>query len=180
MAGEIGRCGPREAWEAASRGEAQVVDVREPGEYDTERVPGSVLLPLSDLDGEASRADRSKALLVVCRTGSRAASAAERLSKLGFGKIRVVDGGLVAWAAEGLPVERGAGRVWAMERQVRFAAGGLSAAGTALGWAVHPGFLALPAFIGAGLVFSAVTDTCGMALVLARMPWNRRRSSCRS
>ena len=71
-------------------------------------------------------------------------------------------------------MERGASRVWSLERQVRFAAGAGVLVGVGLAWMVHPWFIALAALIGAGLVFSAVTDTCGMALVLARMPWNQR------
>ena len=60
-----------------------------------------------------------------------------------------------------------------LERQVRIAAGTLVVLGTVLGLTVHPGFIGLSAFVGAGLIFAGVTDTCGMGLLLARMPWNR-------
>ena len=46
-------------------------------------------------------------------------------------------------------------------------------AGLLLGWLVHPAFLGLSAFVGAGLVFAGITDTCGMGMMLARMPWNQ-------
>ena len=78
-----------------------------------------------------------------------------------------------AWAATGLPIERGTGRVWALERQVRFVAGLLVLLGVLLSL-VSPWFVLLSGFIGAGLTFSAVTDTCGMGMMLARMPWNRK------
>lgn len=83
-----------------------------------------------------------------------------------------VEGGTLAWEGAGLPVVRGR-RVISLERQVRIAAGALVVAGVLLGWLVHPAFLGLSAFVGAGLVFAGVTDTCGMGLLLARMPWNR-------
>jgi hypothetical protein len=88
--------------------------------------------------------------------------------------VRIVEGGIQAWVAAGYPVERGTSRVWSLERQVRFAAGTGVLVGVGLAWVVHPWFIALAAFVGAGLVFSAVTDTCGMALMLARMPWNQQ------
>ena len=83
-----------------------------------------------------------------------------------------VEGGTLAWAAAGLPVVRGRKAV-SLERQVRIAAGSLVAAGVGLGVFVHPALLGLAAFVGAGLVFSGVTDTCGMGVVLGRLPWNR-------
>ena len=85
-------------------------------------------------------------------------------------------GGMQARAADVLPVERDAHAPWALERQVRVAAGGLVLLGATLGWLVHPGFYALSAFVGAGLVIAGVTDWCGMGLLLARAPWNRRAS----
>ncbi len=77
----------------------------------------------------------------------------------------------------GKPFVRGTSRVWSLERQVRFAAGGLVLSGASLAFVVDPRWLALPAFVGLGLVFSAATDTCGMALILARLPWNRGSSA---
>jgi hypothetical protein len=72
----------------------------------------------------------------------------------------------------GLPVVRGKKTI-SLERQVRIAAGLLVLIGSLLGWLVHPVFIGLSAFVGAGLVFAGVTDTCGMGLMLARMPWNQ-------
>lgn len=151
--------------------EAFLLDVREAGEFSGERLPGSINTPLSRLDAEAARLPKDKPLVIVCRSGRRSQDAARRLAALGFPDLRVLDGGLSCCGS----LERGPGGVWAMERQVRMAAGCLVLLAAALGWLAHPAFWLLSAGIGTGLVYSAVTDTCGMAAALARMPWNRSR-----
>ncbi|MDP3542562.1 MAG: rhodanese-like domain-containing protein [Elusimicrobiota bacterium] len=157
----------------ASKAPGQLVDVREVSEVDALRVEGAMNIPLSRLGELAARLDRGAPVYLLCRSGSRAAEAAAKLDALGHRDILVVRGGLEAWTAAGKPVVRGASRVWSLERQVRFAAGSMVFTGTALGFAVDPRWLLLPGFVSAGLMFSAVTDTCGMALVLGRLPWNR-------
>lgn len=173
----IRKCTPSEVG-AALTGAAgcQLVDVREFSEYDAERVAGARLAPLSALEENLGGTDPRRPVYLMCRSGKRAAQAAERLAARGFTDLRVIDGGFQAWAAAGLPVERGAGRVWSLERQVRFAAGLLVLAGVLLSL-ISPWLILVSGFVGAGLTFSAVTDTCGMALVLARMPWNRKPES---
>lgn len=146
-----------------------LVDVREPAEFAGERLPGSINIPLSRLEAEASGLPKDKPLVILCRSGRRSQDAAGRLSALGYSDVMVLVGGLAC--CQGL--EKGPGGAWAMERQVRMAAGSLVLLGLALSWAVHPALLCLSAGIGAGLVYSAATDTCGMAMILARMPWNR-------
>ena len=151
----------------------QLVDVRETSEVDALRIEGALNLPLSRLESLVGRIDRTRPVFILCRSGARAKTAAEMLGRLGIKNIRVVDGGLDAWTAAGKPVVHGTSRVWAMERQVRFAAGSLVLAGLILAFTMGPAWLLLSGLVGAGLVFSAVTDTCTMALVLARLPWNR-------
>jgi rhodanese-related sulfurtransferase len=109
---------------------------------------------------------------VICRSGSRGRQACARLAAAGGRDVANVAGGTLAWEQAGLPVVRGRPAV-SLERQVRIAAGALVLLGTGLGAFVHPAFLAVAGFVGAGLVVSGVTDTCGMGLLLARMPWNR-------
>jgi rhodanese-related sulfurtransferase len=155
-------------------GDCQVVDVRERAEYDAAHIAGARLVPLSRFEPQTGVMARERPVYVVCRSGNRATQAAARLQQFGYADVRILDGGLQAWIAAGYPVERGVSRVWSLERQVRGAAGGLVLFGALLAWVVHPAGVALAALVGAGLVFSAVTDTCGMAMVLARMPWNRR------
>lgn len=150
-----------------------LIDVREPGEFAGERLPGSLNIPLSRLDAEASRLPKDKPLVLLCRSGRRSQEAARKLGELGFSDVRILNGGLLCCGG----LEKGPGGVWAMERQVRMAAGTLVLLGAALGWLAHPAFWLLSAGVGAGLVYSAATDTCGMAAVLARMPWNKPKSS---
>lgn len=160
---------PEEA-EAAS--DAVYLDCREPGEFAGRRWKGSVNAPLSRFEEAVAGLSRSRPVVVLCQSGRRSRDAAERLAALGFTDVRVVEGGL-GGCPEGC-LERGPGGVWSMERQVRFAAGALVVAGVALGRAAHPGFFLLSAGVGGGLIYSAVTDTCGMTAVLALLPWNRR------
>ena len=96
----------------------------------------------------------------------------QKLESAGFEKVVNVEGGTSAWNGAGLPVITGK-NVMSLERQVRIAAGSLVVIGAAVGHFVHPGGFALSTFVGAGLVFAGVTDTCGMGMLIARMPWNR-------
>lgn len=151
----------------------ELIDVRTPVEYAEIHVEGARSIPLDTLDPKALASGRNgDPLYVICKSGSRAAKAYEALQKAGVENIFSVEGGTLAWEKAGLPVVRGR-NVISLERQVRIAAGLLVVIGVVLGWLVHPGFLALSAFVGAGLVFAGMTDTCGMGLMLAKMPWNR-------
>lgn len=154
----------------------KVFDVREPAEFAAEYLPGSENLPLSILDREASKFPKAGPVYLICRSGVRSKKAAESLEKLGFENISVIEGGLEACKACAAGVQTGSVKVWSLERQVRFSAGLLVLLGVLLGAGVHPGFFVLSGFVGAGLVFAAVTDTCAMAMLLARMPWNQKKS----
>lgn len=162
-------------------GECQVIDVREFSEYNTERIADAQLMPLSNFEKHADEIDHTKPVYLMCRTGNRAKQAAERLMNKGFNDIHVIEGGMTAWSGADLPVVRGGSTVWSLERQVRFAAGLFVLAGVLIGAFISPYFYILSAFVGGGLMFSALTDTCGMGMVLARMPWNQApASSCES
>ncbi len=158
----------------ASEGDCQLIDVREPAEFESERIEGARLAPLSEFDRLQHELDGERPVHVLCRSGNRAERAAEKLVQQGYRDVRVVDGGLLAWVTEGREVERSENGVWSLERQIRFAAGSLVAAGVVGGFLVHPALFAVSGAVGAGLVFAAVTDTCAMGMLLARMPWNRR------
>jgi rhodanese-related sulfurtransferase len=108
----------------------------------------------------------------MCETGQRARIAREVLLPCDR-QVLVVEGGLKAWKAARLPMVQGSGGVISLERQVRIAVGSMVLLGVALAAVVHPGFIWLAGFFGAGLVFAGVTDSCAMALALARLPWNR-------
>lgn len=153
-----------------------LIDVRTPVEYREAHLAVARNVPLDRLDPAALMQTRNGAkdapLYVLCRSGSRGQQACAKFLAAGFPNVVNVEGGTLACAAAGLPMVRGP-KMMALERQVRIAAGLLVLLGTLLGWLVHPAFAGLSAFVGAGLVFAGVTDTCGMGLLLARMPWNR-------
>lgn len=148
----------------------RLVDVRTPAEHRAQHVTGVHLLPLDQLD-PAKLPTGDGPVYLLCQSGGRATRAAEQLRAAGV-NCCVVDGGTKAWAAAGLPVTLGKGAI-SLERQVRIAAGLLVLTGAALAWFVHPAYVAISAFVGAGLTFAGITDWCGMGLMLARMPWNR-------
>jgi rhodanese-related sulfurtransferase len=156
-----------------------LVDVRSPGEFASGHVPGARNVPLGSAAHDAlapSRKGHPAPLVLICESGGRASRCHDTLVAAGITNAMVLEGGTAAWRAAGLPLERDPqGRaVIPLERQVRIAAGTLVLAGCGLGWFVHPAGFGLAAFVGAGLVFAGVTDFCGMGLLLARMPWNRR------
>jgi rhodanese-related sulfurtransferase len=153
----------------------QLLDVRSPGEFAAAHVPGATLLPLGDLDPAAFRQPRAgdAPLYVLCQTGGRARKAIDKLERAGVSGCVLVTGGTQAWIDAGLPVERSPSNVLPLMRQVQITVGFISAAGAALALAIHPLFALIPLVIGCGLVFAGLTGFCGMALLLAKMPWNR-------
>jgi len=168
---------PSRLFEKIRQGEpVELIDVRTPAEFGEVHAEPARLEPLDRLDPRrimaAMNGSVDRPLYVICRSGSRANKACEAFRAAGFSNVASVEGGTQAWEAAGLPVIRGKKAI-SLERQVRIAAGSLVVLGTALGYFFHPGFLGISAFVGAGLVFAGVTDTCGMAMLLARMPWNQ-------
>jgi rhodanese-related sulfurtransferase len=165
---------PHSLHAARPAGEVCLIDVRTPAEYGEVHIEGSHLMPMDSLDPEKLRAlagDRMGVL--VCRSGKRAANALAKMAGRTPGDLSVLEGGINAWDAAGLPLVRGQA-VISLERQVRIAAGMLILAGAILAALVHPAFVGLCAFVGAGLLFAGISDWCGMAMLLAKMPWNRR------
>lgn len=159
--------------------ELTVVDVRTPGEYASGHLPGALNIPLDRLrDALPALRDVLGDLLIVCASGARSLSACATLAEHGI-RAHTLTGGTRRWAEAGHPLDRpapGARTVWPMERQVRFTAGTVVLAGLGLGL-LHPAWQLLSAGIAAGLVFSALTDTCGMAALLGRLPHNRPRGA---
>jgi rhodanese-related sulfurtransferase len=156
-----------------------LLDVRTPAEFAEARASAARNLPLPDVTAAAlstlGHTDATAPVYLLCQAGKRAETAATRLSAAGFAQPVVVLGGTEAWLAAGLPAVRGTNRAIGIERQVRIGAGALVFGGVVLAHTVHPGFVWLAGFVGAGLVFAGVTGFCGMGLLLARAPWNRRR-----
>jgi rhodanese-related sulfurtransferase len=175
MSNPIVRTAPAEAAAIVASGRGTLVDVRTPAEFREVHAPDALLVPLDVLNRQAVEAVRGSnqgTVFLLCASGIRAAKAAEKLADSGLENVQVVEGGTNAWVAAGLPVIRGRKTI-SIERQVRIGAGSLVVIGTGLGWFAHPAFFILAAFVGAGLVFAGVSDICGMAIVLAKAPWNR-------
>ena len=153
---------------------AVVIDVRTPVEFAEVHVPQAKSIPLDMLRPESLLQAKDQPVYLLCRSGQRATKAAEQLAKAGYSQPIVVAGGTLAWIAANLPVTRGITKVISLERQVRIAAGSLVLTGVLLANFVNFHFLWLSGFVGAGLVFAGITDFCGMGLMLAKLPWNRR------
>jgi glyoxylase-like metal-dependent hydrolase (beta-lactamase superfamily II)/rhodanese-related sulfurtransferase len=147
-----------------------LLDVRSPIEFESERIDGALNLPLDALPARLDEIAEGADLVVICRTGVRATIAAETLLRAGR-RARVLDGGMQAWRRARLPLREGRKRL-PVDRQVQLIAGLMVLAGIGLGITVNPWLLALAALFGAGLTFAGATGTCGLALVLMRMPWN--------
>ncbi len=158
----------------ATRPDLPLLDVRTPPEFAAAHVPQARNIPLNELQPGTFPFQKEQPVYLLCQSGQRAMKAAEKFAKEGFVQPVVVAGGTLAWIDAKLPVTRGQSTVISLERQVRIAAGLLVLIGVVLGWFVHRGFFGLSAFVGAGLVFAGITDFCGMGLLLARLPWNRK------
>jgi rhodanese-related sulfurtransferase len=159
-----------------------LIDVRTPVEFQELHAVAARNIPLDQLDPSALIRSRngspSGPFYLICRSGSRGKQACEKFLNAGCDNVVNVEGGTLAWESAGLPVVRGKKAI-SLERQVRISAGLLVSLGALLSWLIHPAFIGLPAFVGLGLVYAGVTDTCGMGLILARMPWNHRnKTSC--
>lgn len=166
---------PQRLDELVRSGQAvDLIDVRTPLEFREIHVGFARNVPLDRLDPAALRSSVSngRPLYVICRSGNRGKQACDKLNAAGLADVVNVEGGTSAWEQAGLPVVRGK-KAMSLERQVRIAAGMLVLIGAVLGFFVHPYFIGLSAFVGAGLIFAGVTDTCGMGMLIARMPWNQ-------
>ena len=166
---------PREAQKLLESGKAILIDIREAEEFAREHIRGARHVPLSALDRhdfDRERAD-GKAAIFQCQSGRRTEMNRDRLIALGFSQSYVIEGGLNAWRAAGLPSHLDRKQPMELQRQVQITAGSLVLAGVVLSVAVSPWFTLLSAGIGAGLVYTGVSGSCLMGQLLALMPWNR-------
>lgn len=168
---------PKELGKLREAGEKiDLIDVRTPVEFREVHAEPAQNVPLDKLDPSTLLASRngsgSEPLYVICRSGKRGHQACEKFVDAGFTNVVNVEGGTQAWQEAGLHVVRGKKAV-SLERQVRIVAGLMVVTGAVLALTVHPYFAAIPAFVGAGLTFAGITDTCAMGMLLAKMPWNQ-------
>jgi rhodanese-related sulfurtransferase len=158
--------------------ELEVIDVRTPAEFRTGHVACARNVPLDSLEPAVVMAGRlgpvDAPLYVICQSGSRSARACEAFVQAGLPNVVHVEGGMQAWEAAGYPVVR-PHKAISLERQARIAIGLMVVAAVLLTVFVHPYWVGLVGFLGAGLIFSGVVDFCGTSLILSWMPWNQDR-----
>lgn len=167
----IATISPQELRAKQDAGPVTIIDVRTPAEFAAGHVPGAINLPLDRLD--CAQVPAGGAVHVICQGGTRSRQACERLAAGGLQGLIDVQGGTNAWKAAGLPLAGSGARVFGVERQVRCIIGAGVLAGAVLAVTVHPYWAGLSGFFGAGLIFAGLTDVCGLALLVAAMPWNR-------
>lgn len=160
---------PNEAQRLIETG-AMLVDIRDRDEHARENIPGAVNVPLAEIGSLQSGCP----VIFHCRSGARTEANAARLAAATGAPCYVIEGGIEGWRSAGLEVKADRRQPLELMRQVQLAAGGLVLLGVALGFLAGPGFFAISAFVGAGLMFAGATGWCGMARLLRHMPWNRR------
>ncbi|MBM0228463.1 MULTISPECIES: rhodanese-like domain-containing protein [Micromonospora] len=154
----------------------RLLDVRTPAEFETSHIPGAYNVPLDLLreHREELRNHLAEDVVLICRSGARATQAGQALAGAGLPNLKILDGGMLAWQAANAPVKQGAPR-WDLERQVRLVAGSIVLV-SILASVFVPGLKWVAGFIGAGLTFAAVTNTCTMGMLLGKLPYNRGAS----
>lgn len=153
---------------------AVLVDVREPGEYANEHITGAASFPLSSFDPSRLISEKNKTIALYCQSGRRSAQAAQKLLEAGFPQVAHLKGGIPTWTAAGFSTQTEKNAPISLFRQVQIVAGSLVVIGTVLGVLVSPKFLILSGFVGCGLVFAGITNTCAMGMLLAKLPYNQR------
>ncbi|OBB57810.1 sulfurtransferase [Mycobacterium sp. 852013-51886_SCH5428379] len=151
----------------------RLIDVRTPAEFETLHIDGADSVPLDLLrkHGGDIAGHLDQQIVLICRSGQRATQAEQTLRQAGMANVRILDGGITAWEARGFAVNRGTQR-WDLERQVRLVAGLIVAVSVLLSAFVpHLEWIAFA--IGVGLTVAALTNTCAMGMLLARLPYNR-------
>lgn len=154
-----------------------IIDVREKDEFAREHIPHSIHLPLSELNRQAPGIFKNlegRSFLLMCLSGKRSLLAQQQLAALGLTEnIELYEGGIQEWKKQNKPTERSGPPGLPLMRQVQLVAGSLAFLGACLAWFVHPAWVFLPGLVGLGLMTAGATGFCGMAELLARMPWNR-------
>lgn len=157
----------------------KLIDVREAIENAEEKIPDSVLLPLSSFDVSKASADKkpNQKLVLHCRSGKRSMKAADKLIESGYQEeIYSLQGGIEAWKNNGFETIKSQNMPISLPRQIQIAAGSLVLLGVILAYLFDKKFVLLSGFVGAGLIFAGITNTCGLGLLLAQMPWNQNKN----
>lgn len=168
--------------------EGIIIDVRTQMEHAEKHLTfGHALMPLDQLNPTDFMLnhglDKDANVYVLCRSGKRAAQAADKFVLEGYRSVYVIEGGIISCEDCGHDLQGHTANAntpsdpskkpLSLERQVRIAAGAIAASGALMGLFFSPVFTLIPLFVGCGLMFAGITDRCGMALVLTKTPWNR-------
>jgi glyoxylase-like metal-dependent hydrolase (beta-lactamase superfamily II) len=166
---------PKDAFELFAKVPGpKLIDVRSPLEYGEVHIKGSVNIPMDTLASKLDELSASdNACIILCRTGTRSAMAADMLLQSGIKDVKILDGGMTRWQKERLPVEKGAGGI-SIERQVRIGAGTLVLSGIVLAAFVHPALIGISVFVSCGLIYAGLTDNCMMGMLLMKLPYNQK------
>ena len=160
-----------------SSNERLIIDVRSPAEFKALHLPSSKNIPLDKLNEQSCKQIQTdaqgKTLYLLCGSGTRAKMAKDKFLNHTDSAIVIIEGGINELQRSNAPLNQAASSSISLERQVRIAAGVLVVIGVTLSLVINPAFIALSAFVGLGLIFAGITDSCGMALVLSKMPWNQ-------
>ncbi|WP_018587384.1 rhodanese-like domain-containing protein [Salinispora arenicola] len=154
----------------------RLLDVRTAAEFEASHIPGAYNVPLDLLKEHRDelRNHLDENVVLICRSGARATQAEQTLAGIGLPNLKVLNGGMMAWQAANAPIKQGAPR-WDLERQVRLVAGSIVLV-SVLGSMFVPQLKWVAGFIGAGLTFASVTNTCAMGMMLGKLPYNRGAS----
>lgn len=166
---------PAQARELQKAG-ALIIDIRQPDEFRREHLPGARSFPLADLLAGKSLPAATPAQKVIfhCQSGMRTEQNLAALTRAAApASVAIIDGGLNNWKRAQLPLEQDKRQPRPLMQQVQIVAGSLIITGQILGFILHPAFFLLATFVGAGLLFAGLSGWCGMALLLAKMPWNK-------
>jgi len=154
--------------------EVVVIDVREPAEHSTKKIDGTILLPVGRICTGDLPELGGKKLVVHCLKGGRGENACQKILSEQFeGEIYNLEGGIEAWEAAGLPVEKGCRKVLPLDRQMQLTVGLLIVLAAGLAHFVAPSFIFLAGFLGLGLTFAGLTGMCPLRSFIASMPWNQ-------
>jgi rhodanese-related sulfurtransferase len=177
MTATLTKLSPQDVQARLAAGRAVLIDIREPDEFARSHVAGAHSQPLSGWEQSHLTVDPDADVIFTCRTGMRTGGACDRLAARVAGDAFVLDGGLDAWRAAGLPLAESLSAPMELNRQVQITAGLMILTGVILGFLVAPAWFGLSAFVGAGLTFAGLTGTCAMARLLMLAPWNRPRTA---
>ncbi|MEA5574355.1 rhodanese-like domain-containing protein [Calothrix sp. UHCC 0171] len=172
MTTELSLIEPSELKLLLAEAKVTLIDVREVVEYASENIPSGINIPLSNFSYE-KLPETSQPIVLYCQTGRRSQQAAQKLLATGF-NIQQLRGGMNAWKEAGYKTKINQNAPISLMRQVQIVAGSLVFLGTILGVLVSPLFLIMSGFVGAGLVFAGVTNTCALGMLLAKLPYNQR------